>query len=237
MDASPSKRRVLAPLDANTRSPAAASNGPASRLGVSKLHIPIALDPTKTGAIKRPLIRDISQQEYSLPVTKKPRISDPEERRPITSDKDNNVSRNSDSRDCDHDDESIPRRSNSPDESSIFDTAAIDTSQATTITEPDPEATPPTLPAPPPPRQLTREEAKERAEILRLRLGLATYKLRTGQTDVPLERLVIKPLGTRLPRLPSLARPGESDGVDEAPRRQPMGQRKALPATAPGPCR
>ena len=29
----------------------------------------------------------------------------------------------------------------------------------------------------------------QKAEILRLRLGLASYKVRTGQTDVPLERL------------------------------------------------
>lgn len=29
----------------------------------------------------------------------------------------------------------------------------------------------------------------QKAEILRLRLGLATYKLRTGQTDLPLETL------------------------------------------------
>ncbi|KAK7917964.1 hypothetical protein PG985_009838 [Apiospora marii] len=41
---------------------------------------------------------------------------------------------------------------------------------------------------------LTREEARQKAEILRLRLGLARYKVRTGQTDVPLERLQRRPV-------------------------------------------
>lgn len=43
----------------------------------------------------------------------------------------------------------------------------------------------------------------QKAEILRLRLGLASYKLRTGQTDVPLERLQIKPIPGRAPDVPS----------------------------------
>lgn len=54
---------------------------------------------------------------------------------------------------------------------------------------------------PPPPQQrsralssLTREQARQKAEILRLRLGLARYKVRTGQTDVPLERLQRRPV-------------------------------------------
>lgn len=34
----------------------------------------------------------------------------------------------------------------------------------------------------------------QKAEILRLRLGLASYKVRTGQTSVPLADLVVKPL-------------------------------------------
>ena len=39
---------------------------------------------------------------------------------------------------------------------------------------------------------LTREQARRRAEVLRLRLGLAGYKVRTGQQDVPLERLQVR---------------------------------------------
>ncbi|KAK4242453.1 hypothetical protein C8A03DRAFT_29386 [Achaetomium macrosporum] len=90
-------------------------------------------------------------------------------------------------------------RSASPDTSSLFDISAVDNSQATIVTEPDataPAAAAPAVvsaplvaPPPAPRRRLTREQAREKAEILRLRLGLASYKVRTGQTDVPLERL------------------------------------------------
>ncbi|KAK7751299.1 hypothetical protein SLS62_006705 [Diatrype stigma] len=106
--------------------------------------------------------------------------------------------------------------SNSPGaDSSIFDNSAHDISQSTVVTEPDVTPPPPppapapapapagivvaplaTLPLPtlPPPAPsqrpaMTREEARQKAEILRLRLGLASYKVRTGQTEVPLERL------------------------------------------------
>lgn len=37
--------------------------------------------------------------------------------------------------------------------------------------------------------KLTRTRRAQKAEVLRLRLQLANYKVRTGQTDVPLERL------------------------------------------------
>ena len=35
---------------------------------------------------------------------------------------------------------------------------------------------------------------QQKAEILRLRLGLASYKLKTGQTDLPLDQLQMRPL-------------------------------------------
>ncbi|GAB1320736.1 hypothetical protein MFIFM68171_10946 [Madurella fahalii] len=87
---------------------------------------------------------------------------------------------------------------------SVFDTSAA--ANDTTLTEPDLHANPAPVTATataPPPRpttitapqrrspapRLTRDQAREKAEILRLRLGLASYKVRTGQTDVPLERL------------------------------------------------
>ncbi|KAK4078782.1 uncharacterized protein Triagg1_3113 [Trichoderma aggressivum f. europaeum] len=83
--------------------------------------------------------------------------------------------------------------------SSLFDSSAGDASW-TTATEPDATATT-TLLAATRPRALTREQAREaslppvqKAEILRLRLGLAGYKLRTGQTSVPLSQLQRKPL-------------------------------------------
>ncbi|KAI0023178.1 hypothetical protein F4780DRAFT_100144 [Xylariomycetidae sp. FL0641] len=83
---------------------------------------------------------------------------------------------------------------------SVFDTDAIDTSQETAVTEPDVAvavpsvqvpavSTPALTPMSPPKPVVTREEAREKAETLRLRLRLADYKVRTGQTNVPLERL------------------------------------------------
>ncbi|KAK7225513.1 hypothetical protein V2G26_013516 [Clonostachys chloroleuca] len=76
-------------------------------------------------------------------------------------------------------------RSQSPEASSIFDTSANDSSWAT-----EPEASPA-------PRVMTRQQAMEKAEILRLRLGLASYKFRTGQTSVPLANLQKMPLPPR----------------------------------------
>ncbi|KAG8161855.1 hypothetical protein KVR01_008842 [Diaporthe batatas] len=117
------------------------------------------------------------------------------------------------------------RRSLSPDASSLFDVSGINTSQDTTITEPDTDAptiatttapptaavapaaaptpslsnslAPPQLLPPPPPqtRRITsREELKQKTEILRLRLSLANYKVKTGQIDVPLDRLQVRPV-------------------------------------------
>ncbi|KAL6696109.1 hypothetical protein J3F84DRAFT_325033 [Trichoderma pleuroticola] len=83
-------------------------------------------------------------------------------------------------------------RSPSLETSSLFDSSAGDASW-TTATEPDATAAT-TLSAATRPRALTREQAREKAEILRLRLGLAGYKLRTGQTSVPLSQLQRKPL-------------------------------------------
>ncbi|KAL2123959.1 hypothetical protein VTJ04DRAFT_324 [Mycothermus thermophilus] len=102
------------------------------------------------------------------------------------------------------------RRSPSPDTDgpSVFDTSGVDNTQTTILTEPEDTPAPGTAavrPAPVPAavpampgsarpggvavRRLTREQAREKAEILRLRLGLASYKVRTGQTDMPLDHL------------------------------------------------
>ncbi|KAK7736892.1 hypothetical protein SLS63_003241 [Diaporthe eres] len=111
------------------------------------------------------------------------------------------------------------RRSVSPDASSLFDVSGMNTSQDTTITEPDLDApitataTAPTAPiapaavptssllntfaSPPLPqtrRISTREELKQKTEILKLRLSLANYKVKTGQVDVPLDRLQVRPV-------------------------------------------
>ncbi|EQB55343.1 hypothetical protein CGLO_04742 [Colletotrichum gloeosporioides Cg-14] len=116
-----------------------------------------------------------------------------------------------------------PRRSASPATSSVFDSSAMDTSQNTTIlTEPDQEQaarTTTTLPPPRPRRLLTREEARQKARILRLKLGLANYKLQTGQEDVPLDRLQVKPLPGQekraLPRV-TVQPPSSRDGPPES---------------------
>ncbi|TDZ65056.1 hypothetical protein CTRI78_v003801 [Colletotrichum trifolii] len=108
----------------------------------------------------------------------------------------------------------------SPDVSSVFDSSAMDTSQNTTLlTEPDTEQTR-TLPPPRQKRLLTREEARQKARILRLKLGLANYKLRTGQEDVPLDMLQMKPLPgheTKMRALPTVTvqPPSSRDGPSE----------------------
>ncbi|KAL2181918.1 uncharacterized protein P884DRAFT_188830 [Thermothelomyces heterothallicus CBS 202.75] len=92
-------------------------------------------------------------------------------------------------------------RSASPDTPSVFDNSAVDNSQLTILTEPDATGpNPAPVPAPRARPRLTREQAREKAEILRLRLGLASYKVRTGQTDVPLERLEARLAGDARPR-------------------------------------
>ncbi|KAJ0387970.1 hypothetical protein COL922a_001250 [Colletotrichum nupharicola] len=141
-----------------------------------------------------------------------------------------------------------PRRSASPTTSSVFDNSAMDTSQNTTIlTEPDQEqaarTTTTTLPPPRPRRLLTREEARQKARILRLKLGLANYKLQTGQEDVPLDRLQVKPLPGQekraLPRVtaqPPSSRDGppESEATIEADdRREEETQEEEVVVTKP----
>ncbi|KAG8428826.1 hypothetical protein J3459_002400 [Metarhizium acridum] len=98
-------------------------------------------------------------------------------------------------------------RTSSPDSPSLFDTSAAegDSSWATTATEPDAGivADAPALLAPRQRGTMTREQAREKAAILRLRLGLASYKVRTGQTTVPLADLQRKPLPRKIVRVQS----------------------------------
>jgi hypothetical protein len=46
----------------------------------------------------------------------------------------------------------------------------------------------------------------QKAEVLRLRLKLASYKVRTNQIDIPINRLQIKTLASTSPKLPYLPR-------------------------------
>lgn len=214
MTASPVKRRVLGALNPNASSPRPL------QIAGTKAALPQSVAPTPG---KRTIDSvQASPTSSGDPVAKRARLTGEEgggravgvpapTRKPST-----------DTRQAQPQSMRKPR-SPSPADDSIFDHSAADTSQATAITEPDAERhaaqTIPSLPSlagsvprRPAPR-LTRQQAREvsppppldpvpdpadnppqKAEILRLRLGLANYKVRTGQTDVPLERLQQRPI-------------------------------------------
>ncbi|KAI1766042.1 hypothetical protein GGR53DRAFT_238495 [Hypoxylon sp. FL1150] len=266
MDTSPSKRRVLGSVDVNSRTPGAISKF--SDMSKSQV-APIPLNRNDFGTAKRPLNQEsiCQPQQYQLEQpAKRRRVSvDNDDARPDVASGEHGDEESSNYRDAtNHDDYDVENQQpDSPDEeSSMFDNSAIDTSQDTMITEPDAEMLAPVPPLLSPPRRqpsMTREEARRKAEKLRLRLGLASYKVRTGQTDVPLERLQVKPLlGTRSrsssnnlaqqeqPSLPPLSPQPEptsddfevekvDENEDEDQRRNRLAAvaRKALPSAPP----
>ncbi|KAK2000093.1 hypothetical protein LX36DRAFT_741265 [Colletotrichum falcatum] len=128
----------------------------------------------------------------------------------------------------------------SPDTSSVFDNSAMDISQENTmLTEPDAEQSARAQPPARPRRLLTREEARQKARILRLKLGLANYKLQTGQENLPLDRLEVKPRPGQqretarqraLPRV-TVQPPSSRDGPPEKDTEETMGadQREGEP--------
>ncbi|KAK6949738.1 hypothetical protein Daesc_008059 [Daldinia eschscholtzii] len=233
MDTSPSKRRVLGPIDVNSRSPVSASKHQELK---SKALSPIT--SIIDDSTKRPLEPEVvdQRQEHALtPPAKKPRLSVSEEEiKNIPIDEERRSER-------DLPREEVERRQSEPreEESSLLDNSVIDTTQDTVVTEPETEVVETAPPIPPAPSRrrstMTREEARQKAETLRLRLGLASYKVRTGQTDVSLEQLEAKSLlrsrQQNEPSSPSLLRTtstGEEDGANKVP----SSGRKALP-TAP----
>ncbi|OTA61990.1 hypothetical protein K449DRAFT_434323 [Hypoxylon sp. EC38] len=246
MDTSPSKRRVLAPMDANSRNPT-----PNSKLKVSEKQLLYPTSHTTKRRLDQEPIHQASQCSSVQPAKRKRTSIDGDahltaenHERSFRRDPPNDEDSNSNDRDSATEDQ----RSESPDEeSSIFDNSAIDTSEATMITEPDAEVTAPTPPAPPRlPRAMTREEARIKAETLKLRLGLASYKVRTGQTDVPLDQLLkVGPLlGSGKSRQdqrgeqPSMARllrstSSRCDEEGEQRSRPATATRKALPSAPP----
>ncbi|KAH7170216.1 hypothetical protein EDB81DRAFT_155922 [Dactylonectria macrodidyma] len=127
-------------------------------------------------------------------------------------------------------DEDASSRCDSPDTSSLFDTSANDASWATVTTEPDsaPATAAAALERIPftRPRALTREQAREKAEILRLRLSLANYKVRTGQTSVPLADLQRRPMPRPDSRVVRVQSPRSSPDA----RRQPRNDARDGPA-------
>ncbi|KAI0880827.1 uncharacterized protein GGS22DRAFT_174309 [Annulohypoxylon maeteangense] len=207
MDISPSKRRALGPIDSNTLNTSNSSHE------LSKSIIsPSGLTQLDPGAMKRSLGDRgiINQRQECAPnqPVKRQRVSTGEDVHLImTGEQDTTMDpcdgdyKSENDNDDDnyingHDSCVGHQRSESPDEvSSMFDNSVVDTSQATTITEPDVEVS---VRSPPesPRRQssMSREEARQKAEKLRLRLGLASYKVRTGQMDVPLDQLKVRPL-------------------------------------------
>ncbi|KYK60205.1 hypothetical protein DCS_01341 [Drechmeria coniospora] len=214
--ASPAKKRApLAPLDANAMS---ASPVPVGKDGTT-LHRKSATptgNPLKLAAAvclstsKRPAVTDavgspkakkacLERDEVWMipppPLPHPPRSTYPHYPRPTLA----------------HDGQQRSSRSHSPDSVSVFDTSAGDASWVTTTSEPD-ILDRPALRLPRP--GLTREQAREKAEILRLRLGLASYKVRTGQVAVPLADLLPRPLPSPRPAVrlqsPSATSAGEA---------------------------
>ncbi|KAH7418174.1 hypothetical protein BKA64DRAFT_653747 [Cadophora sp. MPI-SDFR-AT-0126] len=78
------------------------------------------------------------------------------------------------------------------------DNSGMNDSQNTTITIPDDS------PLPPRRSPLTREELRQKAREIKLRLSLASYKVRTNQIDIPISRLEIRSstASSRIPPLP-----------------------------------
>ncbi|KAI1093331.1 hypothetical protein F5B19DRAFT_491659 [Rostrohypoxylon terebratum] len=234
MDVSPSKRSVLGLIDNNTRNstvsneeaaqPTTSPDSP-NQLDQGAVKRPLGLLETNQRQECPPDQPDDLDQP-----AKRQRVLSSENYQPITKDRDTRMdscddhqgengsgngngnddgSNDSDNYIGGHDSYIEHIHSVSADEaSSILDNSIIDTSQATTtITEPDTEVN---IRSPPisSHRQhlMSREEARQKAEKLRLRLGLASYKVRTGQTDVPLDQLEARPLiNASKPR-----RPGQS---------------------------
>ncbi|KAK2594939.1 hypothetical protein QQS21_007342 [Conoideocrella luteorostrata] len=195
---SPVKQRAaLAPLDANAKpslpSPKMPKDGSISAIPLTGGSSPLKrVLPASLVGTKRPA------EDASSPGNKKPCVDEESTR----------LQRS---------------RTSSPSTSSIFDTSAAegDSSWATAATEPDTLSTiitdAPALLAPRQRGNMTREQAREKAEILRLRLGLASYKLRTGQTTVPLADLQHKPLPPPPRRtIVRVQSPSENDNVQDA---------------------
>lgn len=237
MASTPTKRRALAPLDANANSPAVSrslSAKPAS--GLPELGLPPNTPTSKRSSQQQPLARE-EPPAKKLCISPAPAPPTPRTRAPSNYQIETRPA---------------PELPPSPEDPSIFDSSAADLSAVTTTTEPDataavPEHTPPQQhppPSQPPPpvpppasrsRPLAREQARQKAEVLRLRLGLARYKLQTGQEDVPLERLERRPLpandnGTQ--QLPPLWAPPQSQEKNEEMRRPGNGAQEAHEAQA-----
>ncbi|EPE08634.1 cyclin-dependent kinase [Ophiostoma piceae UAMH 11346] len=165
------QRRVLAPRDANTSMATTASSA------ALPLSPPATIEPKKRAL---DTASDGPALTASVDETPSKKICLP----PTYANSSSHANANSNA----NGHSTVPRPSLSPATSSVFDmSAAVNMSQGTAITEPDA----------PRHASVAREQARQRAEILKLRLGLARYKVRTGQVDVPLEQLRVVPAATQ----------------------------------------
>ncbi|CAK7231923.1 hypothetical protein SEUCBS140593_008086 [Sporothrix eucalyptigena] len=201
--ASPAKRRVLAPLDANTNVTAASPLSLAGKTAVSSENGELPLSPPSSAIAKKRTLPETSLDEEPADSTtppKKPCLSS----NSLSTTQPQVLPAMSIAPAAAATTNITSRPSLSPAASSVFDLSAmVDTSQATNITEPDvdvPRAANNVS------RTLTREQSRQRAEILKLRLGLARYKVRTGQVDVPLEHLRVVPSASAAQRQQQVSR-------------------------------
>ncbi|KAJ8123091.1 hypothetical protein ONZ43_g875 [Nemania bipapillata] len=155
---SPSKRRALAPVDANIRSPAGAPRLSPSKLDLPKSTMALDTNPIEASATKRAIEQE-SDQDTSDSAKKRrlsSAITEPEPASP----------RNQVPLQKEVDDTQTPR-SMSPEEPSVFDNSTIDNSQVTIISEPDVETTAAPVTTPvvvenrPRGGSMTREEARQ----------------------------------------------------------------------------
>ncbi|KEY64842.1 hypothetical protein S7711_08850 [Stachybotrys chartarum IBT 7711] len=187
---SPTKRRALAPMDAN------------ATLSSPKTH----LKATPSKSLAAPTAAATASMASAATRSPLRQVLDGKKRAALD---ESSTSSPAPKKTClEREEEDVVNRSRSQsvDSSSIFDSSAGDASWATAATDPDSAAAAAPRPTITRPRALTREQAREKAEILRLRLGLASYKLRTGQTTVPLADLQVRPLPPRTRSAPSVPR-------------------------------
>ncbi|KAJ0116524.1 hypothetical protein J7T55_007504 [Diaporthe amygdali] len=235
--ATPTKRRVLGSLDVNVQMSPKSPGLAGSPLKRGSREASLSLSHCASPSPRKPASKDVSPKKRPLdeatatqPAVKKLCSDDaagavpaPDATDAAAAGKQQTVQNSDEDEPSASQPTTGDRRSVSPDASSLFDASGMNTSQDTTITEPDLDApitvTAPTVPAapiapvtaptssisnafvsplPPPPPQTrritTREELKQKTEILKLRLSLANYKVKTGQVDVPLERLQVRPV-------------------------------------------
>jgi hypothetical protein len=235
MDGSPVKRRALAARDANAMgSPRPAAGLKASNTGGNTTTIP---SPRKEGAVAVPRFMAAAAAAPVVPLAgSRKRASsdtiDPSAKKTrVEVEEDNRQSRpksrsKSRSRSC------------SPATSSVFDTSAGDASWATAATADEDHLADRPLPPSTRSRVMSREEVRkvccppidtktkrqsgltwtfdQSAEALRLRLGLASYKVRTDQVSVPLADLEKKPVSQNR----RLQQPAQKSQASQSPLRR-----------------